>query len=115
MAADKIYDAIHEVHITTKPGKPGDRAKGIAPTPPEKTIVEAGTRVSLSPDADLTEELLAAGAIRLADIKTDKAATKVAAKKVPAAKKTPAKKTTATSTAKKASDDGGDDDNEDLM
>lgn len=32
-----------QIHLTKKPGSPGDKAKGIAPTPPEVVIVQPGS------------------------------------------------------------------------
>lgn len=32
-----------QIHLTKKPGSPGDKSKGIAPTPPEVVIVEPGS------------------------------------------------------------------------
>lgn len=105
MAAAKTYRAITEVHITDVPGKPGDKAKGIAPTPPKVIIVPAKGLVDLDPDSDLCAELLSKNAIRLDDSGSKETPQKVTAKKAPA-KKPAAKKPAAKTEAKTGEGEG---------
>ena len=122
MATAKLYRAKNEVHITETPGKPGDKSKGIAPTPPKVTVIPATGKFKIDPDSDTCKELLAANAIELVkDEEEEKAPVTVSTKKAPA-KKAPAKKPAAKTAAKTDSDaekgdgDGdGDGDGSDLV
>jgi len=110
MAAPKTYRAKNEVHITETPGKPGDKAKGIAPTAPKVAVIPAGGLFTIDPDSDTCKELLSGGVIALAEDKSSDQPQKVATKKAPT-KKAPAKKAPAKKAAPAAGDgDGGDDD-----
>lgn len=119
--AKKTYVAVHEVHLTKKPGK---AATAHSPAvPPEKNIIAPKTRFNL--DTDAAAPLLALGAIKLAtkepvteedapEVKEPVAkepAAKAPAKKAPA-KKAPVKK----APAKKTEDDkSGEDAAKDLL
>lgn len=95
MATERTYRAITEVHITTAPGKPGDKAKGIAPTPPTVTVIPAKGLMSIDPDNDTCKELIRNRAIELDTSEREKPVQKVSTKKStgkkPAAKKPAAK------------------------
>lgn len=97
--AEKLFRAITEVHITTEAGKPGDKSKGIRPTPPQVAIIPANARFEMDHESDDAKYLMANKAIEL--VKDDdeevrrpmKVNTKNAPKKTAAktAAKTPAK------------------------
>lgn len=109
MAASKTYRAITEVHITDVPGKAGDRAKGIAPTPPKVIIVPAKGLVDMDPDSDVCKELLGKKAIRLDDSDSKETPQKVTGGK----KSAPAKKPAATKAEDTKKDDTKDDTKDD--
>lgn len=117
MATAKLYRAKNEVHITETPGKPGDKAKGIAPVPPKVTVIPAKGKFKIDPESDTCIELLAANAIELVkDEETEKAPVTVSTKKAAPAKKTAAKKTAAKTETKTEDGDGdGDGDDDDLV
>lgn len=107
--AKKKYVAIHEVHLTVEPGKPGDKSKGILPVKPKVKVIPPKT--GFMAETDIGDELVAAGAASESNEKveaTDEAKTparKAPAKKAPA-KKAPTKAATAAAAAKGAGDDG---------
>lgn len=106
--AKKKYVAIHEVHLTVEPGKPGDKSKGISPVKPKIKIIPPKTGFMV--ETDIGDELVAAGAASESTEKVEAAdETKAPARKAPA-KKAPAKKATtaAAKTAAAAKGTGGD-------
>lgn len=106
MATEKTFRAITEVHITDEPGKRGDKAKGLPPVKPKVIIIPAKGYLTMDPDSDVAKELLAKGAIELAQ-EPNKADTpvKIGAAKAKATKTAPATTSTAkvTKPAKAAS------------
>jgi len=120
MAAPKLYKAKNEIHITTKPGKAGDKAKGIAATPPEVTVIPAGGKFTIDPDSDAAKQLIGSGTITPASDDPDPGVTKIAtakkapAKKAPAKKAAPAKKDDAED-ADDGADDGADADDDGVL
>lgn len=94
MASAKLYLARTEVHITEKPGKAGDKAKGVAPVPPVVKIIPAGGKLTIDPDSDAAKELVAAGAIIPHKEENAQSVTKIGTPKA-AARKAPAKKAAA--------------------
>ena len=72
------YIAVHQVARTKTPGKPGDKAKGLAPTAPVTETVEPGQPIVPANEQE-EKDLLAAGAIRVAP-EADVAAAEEAAK-----------------------------------
>jgi len=121
MAASKTYRAITEVHITDVPGKAGDKAKGIAPTPPKVVIIPAKRRFEIDPDSDTCKELLDKGAIELCkDSDREHDPVKVGSAKKAPAKKAPAKKAPAKKDAGEGDGEGngegnGEGDGEDML
>jgi hypothetical protein len=121
MADSKTFRAITEVHITEEPGKPGDKSKGIRPTPPKVKIIPANSKFKIDPDSDEAQDLLRAGGIELTkDQDEAKNPEEVKVKKAPAKKTATAKQATKAAPAKtapaKANDGKGtDDDNENLV
>lgn len=73
MAKAIKYVARHLIPMTVKPGKAGDKAKGVAPLPPQIIEIKPGNRVMFDPEATETQFLLEAGAIIKADKDDDKA------------------------------------------
>lgn len=106
MAKELVYTTKHTVHITTAPGKPGDKAKGISPTPPQVKEIGPNRRVSLDPDSQVAKDLLAAKAIVLAKVENEPEVETVTTKP---ARKAPAKKTAAKPAAKPAAKDAAKD------
>ena len=111
--AKKKYVAIHEVHLTVEPGKPGDKQKGIAPVKPKVKVIPPKT--GFMADTDVGDELVAAGAAAESNEKveaTDEAKThanKAPAKKAPAKKAAPkAAKDAAPGEGSGDGDEGGD-------
>ncbi len=102
MAKELVYTTKHTVHITTAPGKPGDKAKGVSPTPPQVKEIGPNRRVSLDPDSQVAKDLLAAKAIVLAKVENEPEVETVTTKP---ARKAPAKKTAANPAAKAAAKD----------
>ena len=116
--ATKIYDAVHEIHLTKTPGKPGDKAKCIAPTRPEVTTIPAGSKFTMDDDDDRLQGLKDAGACLVSDSKKERGIEKVekpgkAAKKATPAKaaKNPDDKGDSGKAADKGDEDKGDDAN----
>lgn len=106
MAKEEKYVAKHLIQMTTKPGKPGDRAKGIAPVRPEIKEIKPGERIMLDPEDSDTKLFLSNGAVVKADKEDEKKATPT---KAPAKKAAPAKKPAA------STDEGKDGDNKELV
>lgn len=73
MATLKTLIAVTTIHITITPGKAGDKAKGVSPTPPVVKILPPKTRFQAADEAQQAE-LIASGGARLAtDEETPKA------------------------------------------
>lgn len=109
MAKEEKFIAKHLIPMTVTPGKPGDKAKGIAPVKPKVKEIKPGERIMLDPEDDETKFLLSAGAVEKAPSDDEKGAT--------SAKAAPAKRA-ATTTAKKPAakkDDEKTDDDKDLV
>lgn len=89
MAKEIKYVARHLIPMTLKPGKAGDKAKGIAPVAPTIQEIKPGDRIMFDPDAKETKFLLDAGAIVKANKDDEKAPVtfKVAKEKPSAAPK----------------------------
>ena len=66
MAKKKKYITRSTVIRTLEPGKAGDKAKGVAPTPPKTKEIAAKTNIMLDPDDQETIDLLGMDAIALA-------------------------------------------------
>lgn len=73
MAKEIKYVARHLIPFTLTPGKPGDKAKGVAPIRPVIKNINPGDRIMLDPEADQTEFLLANSAIIKAEKDDEKA------------------------------------------
>lgn len=108
MAAAQLYRARTEVHITEKPGKAGDKAKGVPPVPPVVKIIPAGGKLSIDPESETAKELVAAGAIIPHKEEGAQAVTKIETPKAPA-KKAPTKAKAEAGEADKSDDDSGED------
>lgn len=66
MATEVKYIAKHQIPILIKPGKPADKAKGIAAVRPTTKNVMPGEPVMLDPSDENTKFFLQEGAIELA-------------------------------------------------
>jgi hypothetical protein len=91
----KTLRAVHEIHMTITPGKPGDKAKGIAPVRPEVKAIPPKTRFKAQNEAQ-EAELLASGAAVLADDPKDDAVVEVGSTEKKATKPKAAAKPKAT-------------------
>ncbi len=69
--AKKKYITRSTVIRTIEPGKAGDKAKGIAPTPPKTKEIKAKTSIMLDPEDQETIDLLVMDAIALAAAETE--------------------------------------------
>lgn len=92
MSDNRTVIAVTVISRTVEPGKPGDRLKGIRPTPPKIQMIQPKT-VFQTQSKEEFDDLMAMGAIRLPDkgeeVTVDPSAALPKAKK-PAAPKAPA-------------------------
>lgn len=110
MAKEQIYLAKHTLHITETPGKSGDKAKGVSPTPPKVKVVPAGAKVKLDPDSQDAKDFLKAKAIVPSKEEPETVETvgkKTTTRKAPAKKPAPAKKAAPAKKTEEPSGDGG--------
>ncbi len=75
----KTLRAVHEIHMTVKPGVAGDKSKGLAPVRPEVKAIKPGTRFKAQNEAQ-EAELLAIGAARVAEDPKDDEVVDISAK-----------------------------------
>jgi len=106
--------AVHRIHMTLEPGKPGDKAKGISPTPPKSHIIMPGNLFKAQ-NEDQEAKLLKEGAATIY-AKAEKPAAAPAAAKATGNKKAAAKPAEKPAEAPAPEADGegdGDDDDDD--
>ena len=105
MADNRTVIAVTVISRTIEPGKPGDKQKGIRPTPPKVQMIQPKT-VFQTQSKEEFDELMSLGAIRLPE--KDEQVAVDPANALPKAKKEAAPKKTSTPTGGKTVNKGDD-------